>query len=164
LPNVNIQVGLATVNMAGIQFMQYADNYYRAAQAVGISVSKVFDPVPYQLYCQALELRLKAFAWFKNTALTRNQIKNRYWHDLSKLWSDAKGSGLGQFIDLTAIRDAAVDLVAPYYKDRKFCYTDIVMQFRDADVLRRHADLLPTLAGLVEEMRIKLERPITSVS
>ena len=150
--------------MTGMQFMQYADNYYRAAQRVGVLDSEVFDPVPYQLYCQALELRLKAFSWFKNMSLTRNTIKRIYGHDISRLWADAKANGLGQHISLNASRDSAVDLVAPYYKSRKFCYTDIAMQFRDADVLKRQPDLLPTLADLVEEMRTKLKWPIAEAS
>ena len=85
MPNITIQAGVATINMTGMQFMQYADNYYRAAQRVGVLDSEVFDPVPYQLYCQALELRLKAFSWFKNMSLTRNTIKRIYGHDISRL-------------------------------------------------------------------------------
>jgi hypothetical protein len=150
--------------MTGIQFMQYADNYYRAAQRVGTSESKIFDPVPYQLYCQALELRLKAFAWLKNTSLTRSDIKTRYGHNLSRLWEDAKMLGVSEYISVTEAHDVAVNLVAGYYRARKFCYTDIVMQFRDADVLKSRADLLPTVAGLVEALRSGLERPITVAS
>jgi hypothetical protein len=75
-----------------------------------------------------------------------------------------KENGLGQHISLNAARDAAVYLLAPYYKDRKFCYTDIAMQFRDADELKQQPHMLPTLADLVEEMRSKLEWSIVDAS
>ena len=82
MANFVIQAGPGHIDMAGTVFMIYANRYSDAA--VGwLSNSKNdlgFDPVPYYLLCQSLELHLKSFIWLEDRVATKT-IKNRYGHN-----------------------------------------------------------------------------------
>lgn len=82
-----------------------------------------FTPVPYYLFCRALELVLKAFLLTKGESL--DALKKRYGHDLVALWSRAKECGLLDVIDLRTSEFEA-DLVNAnhYYKGKAFEYFD----------------------------------------
>ena len=75
--SVVIQVQPATVVMTGIEFMQYGDHYLNAAEYLAAREPNAwFDPLPYQLLCQSLELHLKSFIWLADR-LSRKTIKKR---------------------------------------------------------------------------------------
>lgn len=83
---VTIKVEPAHIEITGTVLMVYANHYHDAA-VVTISTSKNvdgFDPVPYYLLCQSLELHLKAFIWLKDRLKNRT-IRNKYGHDIEKL-------------------------------------------------------------------------------
>lgn len=165
MTGIVVRVGTAHVNMTGVGFMTYATNYYEAANRVGLNGSdRHFDPVPYQLYCQSLELRLKSFLWLSDPALTRQQIKNRYGHDLAKLWRDTKAQGIAKFARITDLRESVISLVAPYYKNRQFCYVDLDMLFNGYQELKREPRSIPTLKRLIETMGRSLRKPILEAS
>lgn len=165
MAGIVVQVGTAHLNTTGIGFMTYADNYYKAAQRVGFKTSeRRFDPVPYQLYCHSLELRLKSFLWLSDPTLTRKQIKNRYGHDLAKLWRDAKTRGVAKHVRITALRDAVISLVALFYKNRQFCYVDLDMMFYGYRELKNEPKVIPTLKRLIQRLGRALHKPILNVS
>jgi hypothetical protein len=71
--------------MTGVEFMQYGNHYLAAAEYLERRKSEAwFDPLPYQLLCQSLELHLKSFSWLKDR-LGRHLFRHRYGHDIEKL-------------------------------------------------------------------------------
>jgi hypothetical protein len=165
MAGIVVQVGTAHLNTTGVGFMTYANHYYEAANRVGVNVSdRQFDPVPYQLYCQSLELRLKSFLWLSEPTLTRQQIRGRYGHDLAKLWRDAKARGIAKFIRITTLRERVISLVSPYYKNRRFCYVDLDMMFTGYQELKGEPQSIPTLKRLIQTMGRSLRKPILDAS
>lgn len=162
--SVVMQIQPATVVMTGIEFMQYGDHYLAAARRLAPPSRGVwFDPLPYQLLCQSLELHLKAFIWLVDRS-TRNTIKNKYGHDIEKLWRHSKARGLSQHCRPTPLRDATVALLGPYYKRRQFAYLDLSMSFVGIPALRQHPKACAVVARLCRQLSASLHRPILNAS
>ncbi|HET8759865.1 MAG TPA: hypothetical protein VFN94_02280, partial [Nitrospiria bacterium] len=146
---ITVQVGTAHLDTTGMSLMQYA-RHYRAAGLLCVSkATKIsgFDPVPYQLLCQSLELQLKAHIWLVDR-LRRDQLRDKYRHNLEKLWADAKSKRISQYASPTPLREAVIALVAPYYRQRQFNYLDIDMMFRGYKSLKAKPKALSCLARL----------------
>ena len=65
MTDIRIQAETAHLDMTGTAFMVYANRYQDAAVRY-LSVKRDvpgFDPVPYYLLCQSLELHLKSYVW-----------------------------------------------------------------------------------------------------
>ncbi len=162
--NVEIQVQPATLLMTGIEFMQYGNHYLSAAERLtSRKVADWFDPLPYQLVCQSLELHLKSYIWLTDQA-SRNTIKNRYGHNIEKLWRHAKERKIGRYCQATQSRDAAIQLLGPYYKDRRFTYLDLSMSFNGIPRLRNHPEALPVVLRLCRRLKSSLRSPILNAS
>jgi hypothetical protein len=159
-----IQVGAATVVMPGIEFMQYGNHYLDAAEYLARSdINTWFDPLPYQLLCQSLELHLKSFIWLKDR-LSRKTVKNKYGHDIEKLWRHAKERGISRYCSPTPARDAAISLLGPYYKDRKFAYLDLSMSFEGIPKVRSQPEAKSTVTRLCRQLKKSLHKPILNAS
>src|SRR5882672_2738525 len=105
MPGIVVEIKPATVVMTGIEFMQYGNHYLDAAECLSARDPDAwFDPLPYQLLCQSLELHLKSFIWL-NDRLSRKTIKNKYGHDIVKLWRHAKERGISRYCRPTEARD-----------------------------------------------------------
>ena len=145
--------------------MNYANRYFEAATITNSNSGNVkgFDPIPYQLYCQSLELHLKSFIWLKEQ-VGRDAIKNRYGHDIEKLWNDAKRKGINKYIKITPLRDQVINLVGPYYKDRRFCYLDIDMIYDGFKNLKSEPKSISTLFRLTLQLGKSLRAPIYKAS
>lgn len=163
----------AEINMAGMLFWQYANRYYRATLLLEKNPVEVgFDPVMYQLCCQAIELYLKAFIWLNITAGTKRMstnasstyFKKHYGHDISKLWDDAKAQGIRRLVSPTLNRDSVIRLVSPYYKQRKLVYSDINMIVSGYRKLREQPNTLQTLRRLAQQLSKSLHQPILRAS
>ena len=126
MAEIILKVGTATVVMTGIEFMTYANHYLKAAEFLAnhSDSDQWFDPLPYQLLCQSLELHLKSFIWLADK-LSRKKIKSKYGHDIVKLWRHSKSRGISKFCTPTNLRNTTIELVGPYYKARKFTYLDL---------------------------------------
>jgi chromosomal replication initiation ATPase DnaA len=162
--SVVIQVGTATVVMTGIEFMQYGQRYLAAAEHLTRRRQEVwFDPLPYQLACQSLELHLKAFVWLSDR-LSRNTIKNKYGHDLEKLWRHAKERNLAHYCVPTRSRDEAIALLSPYYKNRKFAYLDLSMSWEGIPKIRAHPKALVVVTRLCHRLEKALHKPVLNAS
>src|SRR5690349_5221260 len=89
--SIVVQVGTATVRMSPVGFGLYAEEFLKAGESIPEQSqargNTVFTPVPYYLFCRALELVLKAFLLAQHQSL--DELKNRYRHDLGKLWRKA---------------------------------------------------------------------------
>lgn len=162
--SVVIHVQPATVVVTGIEFMQYGDHYLKAAEYLaGRAPGPWFDPLPYQLLCQSLELHLKSFIWLSDR-LSRKTIKSEYRHDIQKLWSDAKARGLSQYCQPTSLRDATVQMLGPYYKGRQFTYLDLTMSFSGIPKIRAHPGALTVMTRLCRRLSTSLHKPILTAS
>ncbi len=92
--SVVVSVGTATFRVDPVGFAIYADQFLKAAQSVPKSSKST--PVPYYLFCRALELILKAFLLAKGHGLT--VLGTCYRHDLEALWKAAVKEGLWEVV------------------------------------------------------------------
>ena len=162
---VVIKVPPARAILTGVAFSVYAERYRDAAVAC-LRVSKSlpgFDPVPYQLLCQALERHLKSFVWLKDHVGVRS-IKSKYGHDLEKLWCYAKARGIGRYVATTDLRNECIAIVGPYYRKRQFNYLDIHMLADGYRQIRAHPKILPALSRMTKQLGKSLQEPILKAS
>jgi hypothetical protein len=160
-----IQVGTAHLDTTGLSMMIYA-RHYRAAGLLCAKRSKKvngFDPVPYQMLCQALELQLKGFVWFTER-LTRAQLKDKYSHRLEALWKDAKAKGIGKYASATPLRDRTIKAIGHYYTKRKFNYLDLDMMFSGYKSIKAEPKAIACLAQLTARLDKSLYHSILSAS
>lgn len=123
----------------------------------------LFDPVPYQLLCQSLELHLKSFIWVKEK-YGRNKIRNKYGHDINKLWRHCKERRISKYVNVTPLREKVISLVGPYYKDRKFCYLDLDMMYDGYPEINSEPKVLQSLRRLTLQLGKTLHRPVYDAS
>ena len=153
-----------TVVMTGIEFLQYGKHYLRAADHLSSNPSDSwFDPLPYQLACQSLELHLKGFIWLTDR-LSRDKIKYKYGHDIAKLWRHSKERGISKYCKPTSARDRAIEFLSPYYKERKFAYLDIVMSGRGIRQIKARPEEKRVVSRLCKQLQRSLKKPIVKAS
>ncbi len=144
----------------GVNLHIYAGDYTDAVHALADADRKTvgFDPTLYQLSCQALELHLKAFLWLAD-GLSSKQLKNKYGHDLAKLWEHGKARGIGRYAKVTQLRDRTVKMVSTPYKNRQFAYLDPVSRVIDGDQSAIDK-IVPTLRRLNEQLSKSMDWPL----
>ena len=105
--------------MTGTAFMIYGQKYRAAAITLLDAPHSVtgFDPVPYFLLCQSLELHLKSFVWLEER-VNKDTLEGRYGHNLGKLWSHAKEQRIDRYTAVTLLRDRVIKIISPYYKEK----------------------------------------------
>lgn len=144
--------------------MTYAKRYSDAEEALRGSVrDEWFDPIPYHLLCQSLELHLKSFIWLKDK-LARDRFRTKYGHDIIKLWRHSKDRGISNYCSVTQLRNETIDLIGPYYKTRKFGYLDLSMSWEGIPILRANKQILPTVRRLCKQLQKSLHSPILQTS
>jgi len=165
MADVVIHAATARINVTGINFLNYAKHYSDCAKCLmsNSNVKMRVDPVPYQLLSQALELNLKAFIWVTE-GIGRNTIRNRYGHDLMKLWLHSKSRGIDKYAKVTPLRERSIEVIGPYYKDRKLCYLDIEMMFGGFDKINSEPKLAQTLFRLNVQLNSSLKQPVLRAS
>jgi hypothetical protein len=153
------------VDTTGAGFMVYANRYRDAALASLRHAKRLqgFDPVPYQLLCQSLELHLKSFIWLTER-IGRDRIRAKYGHDLEKLWDHSKARQIDRYVRPTPLRDLIIGLVGPHYRNRQFNYLDLDMIFSGFHSLTGEPRILPTLSRLTGRLTKALRRPILAAS
>jgi len=73
-------------------FYKYAKDFFNAAESSFKHNKKdYFSPVPYFLYCKAIELILKSFLLFIGAATT-DKLKHKYGHNLIKILNEGEKS------------------------------------------------------------------------
>lgn len=165
MAGIVVQVGTATLAVTGIQFMLYANRYLEAGESIinNSASDQWFDPLPYQLFCQSLELHLKSFIWLSDKH-NQKKIKGKYGHDIVKLWRQSKSRGINKFCVPTDLRNKTIKLVGPYYKARKFTYLDLSMSWEGIPKLRANPKSIPTLLRLCRKLGKSLNKPILNAS
>ena len=165
MANIVLNPASAKIIITGVNFRNYAVRYREAAvQSLSSGMTKeAFDPVPYQLFCQSLELHLKSYIWIKEK-YGRDKFRNKYGHDIVKLWRHSKDRGIQKYIRITPLRERVIELVGPYYRARKFCYLDIGFIFDGYKELKSEPKSLQTLNRLTLQLGNSLRRPLYDAS
>jgi hypothetical protein len=165
MANIAIKPKTGHINTAGTAFLFYANRYREAAVSLlpTVHIKNGFDPTVYFLFCLSLELHLKSFIWLCDRT-GRNQIKNRYGHNIEKLWRDAKARGIKKYAETTPLRDRVIALVGPYYRKRQLNYLDLSMVFTGYSSLKAEPRVLPTLNRLTNQLGKSLHDPILRAS
>jgi len=151
-----IQVGTATVRMSPVGFALYAEEFYIAAVSIPQQSrargNTSFTPVPYYLLCRALELILKAFLLAEYRTL--DELKQRYGHDLEKLWHEAIKHGLSEVVIETSSNFSSdLSKANSYYKGKAFEYFDFsrwAHGYKDLPPFERFRD---DIKSVVEETK-----------
>jgi len=150
--NQVITVPAIHVNLTPFAFHHFAARYRDVARTA--QVSSGFSPVPYYLYCRALELSFKAFLLLNG--VTKKEIKAKaLGHDLVRNLDRAEGLGLSSVVSVSAQEREEVVKANAYYFDKDFEYANIMR------AVRGYRDLpdLAVLDGLVDNLLIAL-RPL----
>lgn len=142
--------GSATFRMDPVGFAVYADQFRKAAQSIREDAK--FTPVPYYLYCRALELIVKAFLLTKGHELS--ELKAEYGHDLVALWKAAVKDGLADAVpELPPEIESVLALINPYYKGKAFEYFDFERWAHGYEDLPSLHLLGDSTAMLIEQLR-----------
>jgi hypothetical protein len=122
-----VEIGTSTVRMNPVGFSLYAEEFFLAGASIPQNSrargNTTFTPVPYYLFCRALELVLKAFLLAKHHSL--DELKKKYGHDLEALWRAATKEGI---LDIIGASDphfeSDLQSANSYYKGKAFEYFD----------------------------------------
>ena len=116
--NIVIKVGPIIFNMTPFGFHKYASDYLDTADK-WTSESK-YSPVPYFLYCRAIELGLKAYLLSKGKKL--GWVKDSLGHDLDKGLKNSRLNSLDDILDTSDIEEKEIEIANKYYKTKGFEY------------------------------------------
>ncbi len=107
-----------SMNISPYGFHTYAMDYMETAEKWTNEAE--YSPVPYFLYCRAIELGLKAFLLAKGKNLA--YIKNSVNHNLSVGLKNARQNSLDDIIETTEIEEEEIEKANKYYKTKGFEY------------------------------------------
>ena len=141
----------ATFRMTPVGFVIYAEQFLKAAQSVPTEDAK-FTPVPYYLYCRALELILKSFLLLKGHRLSK--LKKKYGHNLKALWKAARKDGLADAVpEMPPDIENVLLLANTYYKGKAFEYFDFSRWMHGYEGLPELDQLADSTAMLIEKLK-----------
>jgi hypothetical protein len=111
------------VNLTPYAFHHFAMRFRDVARIA--EVSSGFSPVPYYLYCRALELSLKAFLLLNG--ITKQQIMRKdLGHDLIRNLERAQTLGLSKIFVVSEQQRAEVEKANSYYVGKDFEYANVM--------------------------------------
>lgn len=139
---INVNASTPHLNFGPIGFYVYGRDFYRYARKARKPRGR-YSPVPYFLYCQSLELLLKA--WLAAHGVTTLKLSQKdMGHNLANLLKACQSHGLSDFVRVTEQRRINTRLASDYYNPgKKFNYADIGLAMRaypnlpDLIVIRR---------------------------
>jgi hypothetical protein len=112
----NVRIGMPppiVVNLSCYGFFRFGQDFARAAAAVPEAQDRR-SVVPYFLYCQAIELGLKAFLLLRGLS-KRELAKRPFGHDLIRLLERARSEGIDRFVSISAAEEAAIQSATGFY-------------------------------------------------
>jgi hypothetical protein len=138
------------LNLTPLAFHQFAERFRDVARVA--QVPSGFSPVPYYLYCRAIELSLKAFLLLNG--VTKVEISRRtLGHDLVRNLDRAEALGLSAIVPVTGEERMQVVKANAYYVDKDFEYANVMR------AVRGYRDLpdLSVLDLLVDRLLVQLK-------
>jgi hypothetical protein len=120
--NVTIRVPPIHVNLSPLGFHYYAAQFLAVARSIESGPS--FSPVPYYLYCRALELSLKAYLLAKG--LSKKELKKKsLGHNLERILNRAEYYGLLSIVQVMDEERQELLKANNYYADKDFEYANV---------------------------------------
>lgn len=110
------------INISPFGFHKYASDYLEAADKW--TSESNYSPVPFFLYCRAIELGLKAYLLAKGNNL--NWVKGTLNHDLVKGLKNSKLNSLDDILDTSEIEEKEIEMANKYYKTKGFEYFSVL--------------------------------------
>jgi hypothetical protein len=152
-----VEIDAPVHNMGPFGTHQYASQFLSAARAVRDNVPSAESPC-YLLYCQSLELILKAFLRLKG--IPHAELRNRpYGHDLEALLRAANHQGLHVYVGVTAAQDGEIHKANKYYKPREFQYFPLfkaLSGYPELPDMHTLDELISALVSKLEELCLRL--------
>lgn len=136
------------INISPYGFFYYGKEYFDIAKTV--NQLDHFSPLPYYLFCHAIELLLKAFLLANGISKKDLPNRDRYGHDLEKILKKANELGLGKFVVIMPEQAKEIEKANKYYKSKGFEYFDVIRAVKaypelpDLLVLEQAASMLST--------------------
>jgi HEPN domain-containing protein len=143
-----IKAGPIRVNVSPYGFFHYGKEFFDTAKA--FQQSAHFSPVPYYLFCHAIELLLKAFLLANGVPKKDLPRRDLYGHDLGKILRKANELGLGEVVTITQEQEREIERANKYYVSKGFEYFSVIKAVRaypelpDLSVLKQVASTLLT--------------------
>ena len=107
-----------------IGFHHYASDFAEWAARAHAHKTKFYSPVPYYLYCRALELTLKAF--LLANGVTKSQLKKRkLGHDLLALLERATNLGVETVLEIKPLWRSQLLIANDFYTNKEFEYFSV---------------------------------------
>jgi hypothetical protein len=115
-----IKIESMNLNITPLGFHKYARDYLRTAD--NLTLESQYSPVPYFLYCRAIELGLKAYLLAKGKNL--DFVKDLR-HDLKKGLKCARKHALDNIIVTTENENNQIKIANKYYNTKGFEYFEV---------------------------------------
>ena len=119
--NIGIQ-GTSEINLSPLGFFRYAKEFYSASESY--KPGDGFSPVRYYLYCHSLELLFKVY--LLTHGVTKDQLRYRFGHNLSKVLRKSKKLGIENILKINDEEEQNVKLANDYYNKKGFEYFHVV--------------------------------------
>jgi hypothetical protein len=143
------------VDLKSFGFLLYGRDFFEAAGFRGRERSVV----PYFLYCQAIELGLKAFLLWKG--MTVDELSHRpYGHNLAALLAEACRRDLDVHVSFSIGERQAIETGTSFYDSgpssrRRFQYFDVMLVLKDFKSLPDLQALATAAAKLVADKALE---------
>ncbi len=147
--NITIKASPFVMNITPYGFFYYGKEFFNTAKAYNKSDN--YSPVPYYLYCHAIELFLKAFLLSKGVSI--KDLKNHYGHFIDKILIKAKEFELDNVVSITNEQEREIKKANEYYAKKGFEYFDLQRTVRAYPCLPN----LSHLEQMAETLLIQLE-------
>ncbi len=135
-------------NISPYGFFYYGREFFDTAKTFKHSAH--FSPVPYYLFCHAIELLLKAFLLANGISKKDLPKRNIYGHNLERILKRANELGLGAIVTITPEQEREIQKANKYYTSKGFEYFDVIgmtkaySKLPDLSVLDHVASILLT--------------------
>jgi hypothetical protein len=136
------------VNISPYGFFYYGKEFFDTAKTFNQTAH--FSPIPYYLFCHAIELFLKAFLLANGISKKDLPKRDIYGHNLEKILKKANELGLGKFVTIMPEQEREIEKANKYYTSKGFEYFDVIRTIRvypempDLSVLEQVASVLLT--------------------
>ena len=149
-PKAHVLVAEAgVIHISPFGFYSFGTKYLRVAKLARTDAGSDFSPVPYYLYCRALELFFKAYLLAHKVPKSTLKAK-KVGHRLDVLLSMARDHGLETIVPITVAQEAEIVKANNYYAGKDLEYFE---PWRAATAFQGLPDLalLETTASLLAD-------------
>jgi hypothetical protein len=148
--NIVIEPKGFVVNVSPLGFIIYAKEFFNTARS--FKSTKPFSPLPYYLFCHALELSLKGFLLAKGISKKDLQKREKVGHDLLKVLDEAIARGLDKIVPVSAMQRNEIAKANDYYLNKYFEYFEVIKAVTGYPDLPDMAILEKLISDIIEKV------------